>query len=348
MSVLAARVTPGTRAMLKASTSTISQQASVSTATVYSAVDNVSEFNLHSYLFYEAGQFWCMWSTAVGPDEDVSGQRVRYATSADGATWTQGGYITPAPATNFRYIARGFWKRGSEFIALCSLDESNLGYFGPSLDLRKFVWNGSSWADGGSALDGYINNFPPEQLPDGDWIMTARDPDDAIHYARGDIGSWSITAVNYGSVDLNEPNINIISDEILTATFRNDDGYTMWRAISTDLGETWPDPRPTNFVDAGSKHFTLKLSDGRFVQASNIALPDNRTGLHIAISDDGLTFDRVRILINTATSVQFPATAKLPGYMYPHMIEQGGTLYVAHSRNKEDILVSRVAISDID
>lgn len=341
--------TPGFAPMLGTATGVIAQQSNVTTATIYAAVDNVSEFNLHPYLEYEEDLFWSMWSTGVGPDEDDDGQRVRYATSADGLTgWGASvGYITPAPPSGFRYIARGFWKRNDEFLALVSLDEYDEGYFGASLELHAYIWNGSSWGFDQVVAVGYINNFPPVLLPGGDWIMAVRDVDGDIFYARGDIGSWAYESADEGSANLNEPNVNIHSNGVVSATFRTQDGPTIWRAISTDGGESFPPPKATNFIDARSKHFILELEDGRSVMASNISAPLDRTDLHLSVSEDGLTFDRVRILINTATSIQFPSSAKVPGYMYPHKKERGGYLYVAYSRNKEDIMISRVAVSDL-
>jgi hypothetical protein len=40
-----------------------------------------------------------------------------------------------------RYIARGFWVRAGQLLALASLDEA-AGVFGPSLALHAFRWRG--------------------------------------------------------------------------------------------------------------------------------------------------------------------------------------------------------------
>src|SRR4051812_4070498 len=49
--------------------------------------DEQWKFQLHNYLLYHDGKFWCMWSH--GPEvEDMPTQHVRYATSDNGLQWS--------------------------------------------------------------------------------------------------------------------------------------------------------------------------------------------------------------------------------------------------------------------
>ena len=92
---------------------------------------NVSDgVNQHNYLTFYQAKYRLMWSDGPGVEDRV-GQRVVYATSADGLSWTEKRYITPFPPNSgpeskvfntrsdkgFRYISRGFWQRKVELLA---------------------------------------------------------------------------------------------------------------------------------------------------------------------------------------------------------------------------------------
>src|SRR5690606_19743950 len=50
--------------------------------------------NQHNYLVHHDGQFWAMWSDGPGIEDRV-GQRVKYATSPDGLSWSEPQFLTP-------------------------------------------------------------------------------------------------------------------------------------------------------------------------------------------------------------------------------------------------------------
>lgn len=97
------------------------------------------KFQLHNYLIHHEGQYWAMWSH--GPGEDEPTQRVRFATSIDGVRWSEFQFITPPPEKNFAYIARGFWLRDGELLALVAHFKDK-GAFGVDkhLKLEAYVW----------------------------------------------------------------------------------------------------------------------------------------------------------------------------------------------------------------
>src|SRR5690606_30229981 len=158
--------------------------------------------NQHNYLIHYENQFWAMWSD--GPSiEDKVGQVVKYAVSEDGVKWSEPKMLTPYPPDSepdspnyntrsekgFRYIARGFWVREGELLALVSLDEA-AGFFGKGLELRAFRWNedAGGWDDYAQVYDNTINNFPPKQLPTGEWLMSRRSYDykeKGVHFLVG-------------------------------------------------------------------------------------------------------------------------------------------------------------------
>jgi hypothetical protein len=321
--------------------------------------------NQHNYLIHHNGRFWAMWSD--GPAiEDRVGQVVKFATSEDGKNWSKARFLTPYPPNSgsdsphygkitkegFRYIARGFWVREGELLALASLDEA-AGFFGKSLELRAFRWdeNKKEWNDYAQVYDNAINNFPPKKLPTGEWLMSRRSYDyskrgvDFLVGGTEAIDVWESYPVLGTNTELaaEEPYWWILSDgENLMALFRDNrrSGY-LYRSFSTDNGRTWSQPVQTDFPDARSKFHGLRMSNGQYVLVSN-SHPKHRQWLTLAVSDDGMVFDRLFFLVEGDKN----------GVDYPHVIEHDGYLYIAHSGGhggrKQSVEVQRVKISDIE
>lgn len=321
--------------------------------------------NQHNYLIHFNGRFWAMWSD--GPAiEDMVGQIVKYATSEDGKNWSAPEILTPYPPgsgpdspyyntrseNGFRWIARGFWERDGELLALASLDEA-AGFFGPSLELRAFRWNETTenWEDIGQVYHDAINNFPPKKLPTGEWLMSRRSHDykvKGIEFLVGGVDSynkWDSYPVFGSNTDLDaeEPYWWILADgKSLMALFRDNrkSGY-LYRSFSIDNGRTWSQPVQTDFPDARSKFHGIRMSNGQYVLVSN-SHPKHRQWLTLAVSDDGMVFDRLFFLVK----------GERDGVDYPHILEHDGYLYVAHSGGyggrKQSVEVQRVKISDIE
>lgn len=313
--------------------------------------------NQHNYLAWYAGKYWCMWSDGPGVEDRV-GQRVKYATSPDGLNWTQGEFLTPAPAgserasyygtrTNkgFRWIARGFWEREGTLYALASLDEA-AEFFGPALELRGFrldtlKWQ---WEDIGVIYDNAINNFAPEQIGTGEWMMSRRKYDyvkSGVEFLIGGqdkITDWKSYPV-LGSADeltAEEPCFWMLPDKNLVALFRDNKGSGfLFRSFSSDNGRTWSKPVRTNFPDARSKFSQTRLKDGRYVVVSN-ANPAKRDPLVISISNDGVVFDKM-IYLTGGRHID-----------YPHVIEHDGYLLIAFAGEKQSVEVMKVRLTDLD
>ncbi len=330
----------------------------------HSVVSDVSArkgVNQHNYLVHYAGRFWAMWSD--GPRvEDMGGQVVKYSTSADGVQWDAPKPLTGAPhgigptsphyntrnPEGFRYISRGLWVRDGELLALVSLDEA-AGFFGPSLELRAFRWNatGLRWDDIGVVQNNAINNFAPQKLPTGEWAMTRRKhdyKDTGVEFLIGGVkrlDDWiSVPVVRGAGGDIalkaEEPIWWALPDGNLTALFR-DNGKSgfIFRAFSTDNGRTWSRPVPTDFPDARSKLHGFRLRDGRYVLVSN-SNPKKRDPLTLALSDDGLVFNKLFYVVG-GRHVD-----------YPHAMEHEGYLYIAHSGAKMSVEIERVRLADLD
>ncbi len=119
----------------------------------------------------------CIWSD--GPKvEDAPTQEIKYATSQDGLIWTAAKSVTGTPEAPYAYIARGLWVRDGELLAL-GAHYKGKGAFGSDkeLQLQAFVWDAGTgqWKFKGKVFDDAINNFAPQVLPSGEWIVTRRD-----------------------------------------------------------------------------------------------------------------------------------------------------------------------------
>lgn len=314
--------------------------------------------NQHNYLVHHDGQFWAMWSDGPGVEDRV-GQRVKFATSLDGLKWTEPKFLTAIPPNSgpdsphygtrtdkgMRWIARGFWQRDGELLALASLDEA-AGFFGKSLELRAFRFHKATaeWQDAGVIFKNTINNFPPIKLRTGDWMMSRRAYDyktSGVHFLVGGVkalDAWESFPVLGSASELKaeEPDWWILPDHSLAAVFRDNQrsGY-LYRAFSNDDGRTWSTPVKTNFPDATSKISGLRLSDGRYVLVSN-PNPKKRDPMTLSISDDGLVFTKMLYLVGDRH------------IDYPHVIEHAGSLFIAFAGGKQSVEVLKVKLSDVD
>lgn len=308
--------------------------------------------NQHNYLVHHAGRFWAMWSDGPGgsngpnkvPHHDLADQHVAFASSPDGLTWSTPGNITGKPDEGCGWIARGFWQREGKLLALASRYRAP-GYAGPGLSLHAFELTSiepAQWKPLGIVFDDTLNNFAPILLPSGEWMMNRRDGKRAVHFLRGGIkafNDWQSTPMMSYSEDglaAEEPDWWVLPDGNLCALFRDNAGSGfLYRAFSTDEGRTWSKPVKTNFPDAKSKFSALRLKDGRYALVSN-PNPRKRDPLTLAISDDGLVFDKLFYLVG-GRHVD-----------YPHLIEHGDSLYISFNTLKQTCEVLKVKLSDVD
>jgi len=151
-------------------------------------------------------------------------------------------------------------------------------------------------------------------------------------------------------LDAEEPYWWILPDgKSLMALFRDNrrSGY-LYRSFSVDNGRTWSQPVQTDFPDTRSKFHGLRMSNGQYVLVSN-SHPEHRKWLTLAVSDDGMVFNRLFFLVQ---GENFLVQGERNGVDYPHVMEHDGYLYIAHSGGhggrKQSVEVQRVKISDIE
>lgn len=308
------------------------------------------KFQLHNYLIHHEGRFWCMWSQGP-PVEDEPGQIVRYATSEDGLKWSEPKVLVGPPKEGYAYIARGFWLRDGELLALVAHFKGK-GAFGANkeLQLQALAWDkkAEAWKAKGLVFENAINNFPPQKLPTGEWMLTRRDARFNVSMLIGGqkgIDDWKdfpvVKRLQIKGFSPDEPIWWPQSDKKLIGLFRDNGGSSrLFRAESTDNGRTWSLPVLTNFPNSSSKLFSLQTSGSCRVLISNANPSLGRRHLHLSISEDGSTFTRMALL-----DIPSPKPGTL---QYPHVIEHNGNLYIAFSRNKAQTEILKIPLREIE
>ena len=115
---------------------------------------------------------------------------------------------------------------------------------------------------------------------------------------------------------------------------------------SDDEGATWSDLVHTDFPNTFSRAYAGRLNDGRYyIVGNNYDRFLDRTGMQIALSDDGYLFDRQYTLIEGPTTRRINGRHKEDGYHYPNCHADGDNLLVVYSVNKEDIEIGVVDMS---
>lgn len=329
--------------------------------------------NQHNYLAAYGGLYWVIWSDGPGrpnprirewnpdhrtrqPNHDIvpgpeqSPQRVRGATSVDGVKWSEPFDVAGDPAPNHGWIARGLWIREGKLLALASQFQPP-EYAGPGLSLHAFELQSAKAAAGtppvwrklGVICDDALNNFEPQRLPTGEWMMSRRNGKADVFVMIGGVeglDKWSlIPMVAYegeAGFKPEEPVSYTLPDrKTLVFLFRdNSKGGFLFRSFSTDNARTWTKPVRTNFPDATSKFYALRLKDGRYVLVSN-ACQGPRDPLMLSVSNDGLVYRQMGIL---AGGRQVD---------YPHVIEHDGHIFVAFASAKQSVEVLKIKLEDL-
>jgi len=328
------------------------------TSTVFRVQENVSGFNLHSYIAHHDGKFWAIWSSAGVGEEDPD-QFVRYATSDDGHTWSESATLVAdpdGPNGPGRWIARGIYASAGKLNALAAyVEEAAYGRRGkgevwPKLRLMRFEWDGRQWRDAGLFADNCMNNFPPEPLGPA-LAMVCRDSNMDVNMALSESpGEWKYTRIEnappYDRMD--EPTFYATANGEVHMIIRDNtrSGFLL-RALSRDHGRSWTAPVRTNYPDATSKNFPGRLSNGSYYLINNPD-PKKRDPLAITFSPDGWTFGKPLAIRRDAPGRRFEGRAKGSGSLqYPHAIEHNGFLWVIYSTNKEDIEVTAIPLASL-
>jgi hypothetical protein len=331
-------------------------------AEIFRGVEGESAFSHHPKIVFWEGRFFAKWNDGyVG--EDLPGQRVRYAVSEDGLNWSQPIDLT-GRAEPRRFTACGFWVRDGELYALAALrdasgrDEHGVS-FGTDDDplLLGYRWDADSGTFATAPVTiavNYFNGNIPELAPDGQWLMlgkSGRGSWGPMKAARGGVSAiddWTIRDLP-GAGTLEEAEWYTLPNDHLVAHFRTRGTrpFYLARSYSLDSGVTWSEPVVTDFPEQGARHHGILLSNGIYALLVN-PHPRTRIPFSIALSRDGLVYDRIANVRNEATERRWSGRHKGNGYHYMRGYEHDGKLYTIYSVNKEDIEVTIIPLSEFE
>lgn len=326
----------------------------LTTTTIFSPDEAEPHYANGAVLTAFKGSLFCMWQSSQ-TDEDAPETCVMYSVSTDkGQTWSPPTLL--ASATDSTYCTSGGWLSTPDtlvaYINTWALGtKTACGYtrYVTTTDGRNWSTPQHVTMADGSHMDGIIEQ-DPLVLPTGRIVGAAHfqpglhvspiytdDPTGRHGWKRGDMQTH-----DHGkqSQEL-EPSQYLQHDGSLIMVFRDQQGsYRKLAARSTDDGETWTTPMPTNIPDARVKQSAGNLPDGTAFLIGNPTGNKRRYPLAVLYSEDGICFDRAFLLRAGGSDLprqRWPGRYKTLGYSYPKALVYGGKLYVVYATNKEAI-----------
>jgi hypothetical protein len=330
-------------------------------------------YSHHQSITFYHNRFYAMWSNGR-QNEDTYGQRVLLSTSADFNHWTTP-ILLAEPGTdkdgNERVLTAGgfhqhegmlvayfgdydYFKNGTRLCAVTKTDVSGWSAIRdigipvcPNLGPQRI-------ASGRLLISGNIS-FPFTDNPSGlsDWKMTGIYPESMAGNIKDDPSEFRVVSkVQAWNANLCEGAFYQTDDGVLHMMLRNvrnpGESHTgrLWITESRDNGTTWSSPVATDFSDTDAKFHFGRLPDGRFYYVGN-PIGTGRNPLVLSLSRDGIRFDQHYILGDTHYVMRRTGGSKGGDYGYPTTIIHDKYLYVIVSRQKENIEVLRVALSEL-
>ncbi len=348
---------------------------------VYRAGEGGS-YSHHAQITSQGERLYATWSLGDLNEDDV-GQRMVMAISDDlGRTWSPPQVVAP-PGTTAAVVTNGGIVPMGQRLMACfgqyEYDSWHLkdGHRLPADMAHKNVFTaarvsddgGATWSAPKTILRNIIPNLGPLPIGGGRRILPG-----CMAYGYSDdpagLGHWEISRLprlDDSHVDDSEgwqKGQRARGDErgfCEGSFFQTDDGiiHMMLRTGANRLavtesrndGETWSEPVMTEYTDNVSKHHFGRLPDGRFF---GLSTPDpvrlwQRTPLVLAISEDGVRFDRHFIVGDEPNAPpRMPGMHKGGRYGYPYLHVMGEWCFAIYSVAKEDIAICRFALSELE
>ena len=326
------------------------------TTLLYKATKDTYRFCHHPNLIVFGDRLYCMWSNGkIGEDEP--GQRILYAGSDDGLKWSKPVELAVDPRSRGACVASGFIQHDGRLIAFFTVTGGTNFHPGTAL-WAKTSRDATSWSDPQRITSGFFIEAP-DRLPNGHLLLFGEfvDPHRTTKRARilvtrepDGLSGWTEAKLHVPDVrtfGYTEPSPWLRTDGTIVTPLRNYSGF-LYSSISQDRGVTWSTPVKTSFPDSTARSSTGRLPDGSIFLINNPGPGrGNRALLTIALSRDGVLFDRAFVIHNKSTKKQFDGRHKADGWQYPNAIVHGKHLFVAYSINKEDVGLKRIALSDL-
>jgi hypothetical protein len=307
-----------------------------------------------------------VWSNSE-VDEDERYQRVLHSVSEDrvhwskpetlfeptpsGGVWTAAGLYVYGDALN-AYAGYYEYKPETAKAGCYTLEHHNTGLF------VRTTRNGADWSDLRDLGIPIVPNHGPQRVASGRLIISGNivfpytdDPGGQTGWKPVGLppfpwqnwyddseGFWKhYKEINWDQW-LCEGSFYQLDNGKLCMLLRSNQ-KRLFLSESTDSGETWSKPIPTDFTDCGTKFHCGRLPDGRFYVVGNPDPASNRCPLVVTLSKDGEVFNREFVIDGAYRSLRNPGRWKGGIYGYPHTLIDSGRMYVVCSVNKEGVFV---------
>lgn len=271
----------------------------------------------------------------------------------------------------------GEWERTKEGLAdENTRNEQSYGVIvSPRTHLRVSKDYGATWSDPVTTVPNIAGYMVPSKTKSGRWILPGHytypytdDPQALTGWTWAGIAplepSWPDTYFHMleaqqrtgSAAPFNEGSWFEKPDDTLCMMLRREghlstEPVTLGVSESIDNGKTWNKPVLTEFTDSICRAHFGTLNDGRIFAMS---CPENstrwiRTPAILALSTDGVNFDRQFVLGNEEENPpKIPGLFKHGQYGYPFFHQVGEHGFMLFSRGKEDILISRFEMRELD
>lgn len=339
-----------------------------------------SDYTYHhnALITWWQGKFFVAW-TATPQSEWTDPYEAWVATAVDADTWTAPfkpfapGHATykaylldrlgapPSTPVTLRLAPR-CWMPTDDRLYLWTLAAGN----GASMGRAVYTEDGTTWHEvDPNVLEDYElnqglgtmrytwSNHRPIRLSDGRLMafhLNGQNELFPMTSAANVLTNWSGPSVDIGAaVDVGEPGGWEGPDGVLHGITRDADTY-VWHTYSLDGGASWATlTRQDGFRDnPGNKHFGT-FPDGSIWYVGG-PVPGSRIPLVLGVSRDGWTFDENFIIRGEHIDPIWYSEGKSedrPGWEYPSAVYHEGYLYVAYSRTRDFIEVSKVDVSGL-
>ncbi len=154
-----------------------------------------------------------------------------------------------------------------------------------------------------------------------------------------------------------EPSTYRRPDGVLVRVYRDHHpSHRLYASLSRDGGKAWTVPVPTDIPDSPSRTAVGSLPDGTvFLAGNQLSEPFERAKrthytrdpLTLALSEDGVAFDRAMAVRSGSPAIRLPGKGKGRGFQYPSAVVVSDAIWIMYSVGKEDVAVSRVPLAPL-
>jgi hypothetical protein len=321
--------------------------------TIWRGAEETHRFSHHPNLVVWGGALHLMWSNGL-VHEDSPGQRILHSRSPDGLEWSRPGTLAEDRDGEGICVATGWIAAESELVAFYTVTGGE-NFHAETALYAMTSRNGREWSERRRITGGFFIESP-RPLRDGRLLIGGEHVGEdrrtkrmrLLHTRQPDgLGGWEEARIALEDIDAfvyTEPGFFRRPDGTLVASFRTQTGH-LHASESSDDGRTWTNPVSTDFPDATARFYAGNLPDGAAVLINNPLERGDRSLLTIAVSRDGVTFDRAWLVRGEPTGMSHAGRHKLDGWQYPNALVWGDHLLVAYSINKEDVGLTRIPLS---